>query len=319
MGPKTDHSSSEAVTDAGKTILTDSLTIPPDLAEVASVRKFVAKVATEAGFPQERVFDIAVACSEAVANAVEHSPTKGEIHVRAVLHSDRLEIEIQGPGEFQAPDRLKERGNRGLGLPLMARLADHLALFSGPEGRTFVSLTFYRPGVERKATGPVAPSFANLAEESRLLDDVLTNFPDGFYVLDDDWRVVYLNLSVLATLGKTREEVLGQRVWDALPGWNPDERRLLETTKAKRATATFDRAVKTPFGWREWTVFPVEEGLAVISRDVTRRKRDEKDLSEMQARLQADLDAMSLLQQLGTRSLVEERLEPIWERSSMPP
>ncbi len=151
---------SEAVVDAGKTILTDSLKIPPDLAQVASARQFVANVAIGAGFPEERVFDITVACSEAMANAIEHSPVKAEVTVTTLLHPDRLEVQIQGAGEFRAPNCLKERKSRGLGLPLMAKLSDHMALFSGPTGDTFVSLTFYRPGVKPQKQGAVAPSFA---------------------------------------------------------------------------------------------------------------------------------------------------------------
>ena len=139
-----------------------SIILSPHLAEVSRGRNLLAEIASQAGFPDERVFDITVACSEAMANAIEHSPVKGEVQVRIILRPDRLEAEIQGPGEFQAPDRLGSLETRGLGLPLMAKLSDHLALFSGPGGETFVNLTFYRPGVKHPEHGVVGPSFVNL-------------------------------------------------------------------------------------------------------------------------------------------------------------
>jgi PAS domain S-box-containing protein len=242
-----------------------------------------SEVATEIGFPEERVFDITVASSEAIANAIEHSPVKGAVEVRTILHSDRLEIEVQGPGEFQAPDRTGAIQTRGLGLPLMAKLSDHLALFSGPRGETFVSLTFYLPGVDITGEGAVAPSFANLAEENRLLDDVLRNFPEGFYVLDPDWRIIYLNPAVAQSLGKTPDELLGVVIWEEFPEREADSRALLERALATHSTISVTTHDQRGF-WRESTVFPVEEGLAVISRDVTERKRAEETLRESEER-----------------------------------
>ena len=164
------------------------------------------------------MFDITVACSEAMANAIEHSPVKGEVQVRTVLWPDRLEVEVQGPGEFQAPDRLKKRESRGLGLPLMAKFSDHLALFSGPAGQTFVSLTFYLPGRQPKDQDAVPPSFRNLSEEDRLLDDVLRNLPDGAVegldlkdiieppgiqsLLDDFYRLAGIPLAIIDLTGR---------------------------------------------------------------------------------------------------------------------
>jgi len=256
-----------------------SITLSPQLSEVARGRGLASEVATEIGFPEERVFDITVASSEAIANAIEHSPVKGAVEVRTILHSDRLEIEVQGPGEFQAPDRTGAIQTRGLGLPLMAKLSDHLALFSGPRGETFVSLTFYLPGVDITGEGAVAPSFANLAEENRLLDDVLRNFPEGFYVLDPDWRIIYLNPAVAQSLGKTPDELLGVVIWEEFPEREADSRALLERALATHSTISVTTHDQRGF-WRESTVFPVEEGLAVISRDVTERKRAEETLRE---------------------------------------
>ena len=256
-----------------------SITLLPSLAEVALGRAFLAEIASQAGFSGERVFDITVACSEAMANAIEHSPVKGEVQVRAVLRSDRLEVEIQGPGEFQAPDRLRGRETRGLGLPLMAKLSDHLALFAGPNGETFVSLTFYRPGVPVKAEGAVAPTFANLAEENRLLDEVLKNFPDGFCVLDPDWRLIYVNPAVVRSLGRTSDELLGTVIWEAFPEREPVARAAFERARETGSTATLTTHNARGL-WRETTAFPLAGGLAVISRDITRRVQAEEQLRE---------------------------------------
>jgi anti-sigma regulatory factor (Ser/Thr protein kinase) len=123
-----------------------SIVLSPDFAELARAREFVAEVAREAGFADPRVFDIVLVCSEAAANAIEHTPVKGTVEVSTLLYPDRLDLNVEGPGEFQTPDRLKDGGSRGLGLPLMAKLSDHLALFSAPEGGTLLTLTFYREG-----------------------------------------------------------------------------------------------------------------------------------------------------------------------------
>ena len=126
-----------------------TLALTPELAQAARGREFVAAIAREAGFSDERVFDIMVACSEAIANAIEHSAVKGQVEVQTRLHPDSMEVCIEGPGEFRAVRHSEDGRQRGLGLPLMAHLTDHLALCSGPRGGALVSLTFYYPHAER--------------------------------------------------------------------------------------------------------------------------------------------------------------------------
>ena len=287
--------------------LVRSVALSPHLSEVTHARRLIAEVACGAGFTEDRVFDIAVACSEAIANAIEHSPIKAEVWVRTVLRPDRLEVEVRGPGEFQAPNRLGAKETRGLGLPLMAKLSDHLALFSGPTGETFVSLTFYRPGAHVTHGGAVAPTFANLAEENRLLDDVLSNFPDRFYVLDQDWRFVYLNPPVASATDRTREELLGRVIWDAYPDHDREARRVLEEVRETGSPATVTAHAPSS-GWREWTVFPVEEGLAVISRDITKRKQAEA-VSES---LRFMLSEAQAIAHVGSFEYVAETGATVW-------
>ncbi len=283
-----------------------AITLRPELSEVSRGRAFLVEEATAAGFSAERVFDIAVACSEAMANAIEHSPVKGAVLVRALLYADRLEVEIEGPGEFQAPDRLKERGSRGLGLPLMAKLSDYLALFSGPDGQTFVSLTFYRPGVTPRPRSAFPPSFSNLSQENKLLDDVLRHLPDGFYVLDDDWRFLYVNPALVDPLRLSPEDLLGTVIWETFPDFDPAARSALETAKYEGSVA---RVVASSGGlWREWTAFPVEEGLAVYSRDITERRQAEQALEN----LRFVLSEAQRIAHVGSFEYVAETRTTIW-------
>jgi anti-sigma regulatory factor (Ser/Thr protein kinase)/putative methionine-R-sulfoxide reductase with GAF domain len=151
-----------------------SLNLVPELSEVSRARAFVSSVASTAGFSEEKIFDISVASSEATANAIEHSPIKGQVQVETILRPDRLEVLIQGAGEFQTPDRQKERTNRGMGLPLMAKLSDHLAMYSNPGGGTLVTLTFYLPGVDtQRQDEPLPPFIRELMADSARLESVI--------------------------------------------------------------------------------------------------------------------------------------------------
>lgn len=123
-----------------------SLGLAPELVRLADARKFVAEVAYEAGFPDSRVFDIMVACSEGMANAVEHAVGCEDILIETRTYPERLEVSIRGTGDFEMPDRSAHRGHGGLGLPLMAKLSDQLALHCRPQGGTLLTLTFHRDG-----------------------------------------------------------------------------------------------------------------------------------------------------------------------------
>jgi anti-sigma regulatory factor (Ser/Thr protein kinase) len=64
---------------------------------------------------------VVLAAWEACANAVEHPNPRneGSLHFKAELEDSRLQITISDPGTWSAE---QERGDRGLGLPLMRSL-----------------------------------------------------------------------------------------------------------------------------------------------------------------------------------------------------
>jgi PAS domain S-box-containing protein len=272
------------VAEAEKNPIARTLVLAPDLAELSRARKFAADTAAEVGFGEERSFDIVLLASEAAANAIEHAPVKGRVELRAVLYPNRLELQVKGPGEFQTPDRLQRGSTRGLGLPLMAKLSDHLALYSAPDGGTLVALTFYREGHERPQTdSPLPPGLHEVFETTDRLEAVFEAMPEGFAIFDGDLRCVYLNDAMADQSGEAKERLLGYCMSGPEDGGGPLS-EMFASAQAKRMEVS--RRLRHPHADRhsEVSVIPFAGGYAMFSRDVTARSRSEEALRESEER-----------------------------------
>jgi PAS domain S-box-containing protein len=288
------------------------VTLQPHLAEVARARQFLREIAETSGLPQERVFDVTVACSEALANAVEHSASKGQTRLKTLLYSDRLEVQVEGPGEFHPPNSGRDRSHRGLGLPLMAYLSDHLALYSGPSGGTMVNMTFYRGERPEQAEETVLPpTILELIEENELTSAIANSVPLGICVLDPGLRFRWVNPALHSfllggtdgsgTVGASLTEV-GQQI-----ARSPVIERLKGVSETGVADYFPDAAIDRPDGgqswWRGYALplfgdkdLPPHDILLVLSDETERkvheleRERLSREVSDRAAELQALLD-----------------------------
>ena len=275
--------------------LRHSFTLRIDLAEVGRARHLISELAAEAGFSEERRFDIQVACSEACANAIEHSSPGSEVVLEVLTYQDRLEVKIDGPGQFEIPAvAAKERSHRGLGLPLMAKLSDHLALYSGPRGGTLVALTFYRPGFRDERPDDVTPpSIVELLEENELVTAILGSITDEVWFADAQKRFTLANPAAFAEFGAASSE--GTAVAElaaATEVYRPDMTpRPVEEAPPLRALAgevikNQEEVVRTParagLRYRLVNAAPVKDasgeivGAVSVVRDITERKEAEE-------------------------------------------
>ena len=260
------------------------LILQPSPGESARVRAFLKALAEELGFSPERSFDIQLSVSEATANAIEHAHGSGEVRVEVKVLRGRLEVLVQGTGEFHLPAQAEGREHRGLGLPLMATLADHLALYSRAEGGTLVQLTFYLPGSQGPESS-LPPSLVELLAEHNRLEEVLANASDSFLVFDEQWRLLYVNDRGAERMGRPRAELLGEVVWELRPEFR-ERKAYDEWHRAVREQqrVTFEDYDPPLDRWFEDRAFPFTGGLAVFSRDITVRKRAELKLQQGEER-----------------------------------
>ena len=111
-------------------------TVPAVPENVASIRHSVVKLAARHGATDACQTDVALAVGEACANVVVHAYPPGDVgplivHAE-VLRASEIVITVcdQGQGMTPRPDS----PGLGLGLPLIANLADRLEIKDGDDG-----------------------------------------------------------------------------------------------------------------------------------------------------------------------------------------
>jgi PAS domain S-box-containing protein len=111
------------------------------------------------------------------------------------------------------------------------------------------------------------------------LTTTLDSITDAFYTLDSDWRFTYVNDEAERLLRRSRDELVGQALWEIFPqvvGTEID-RRFRAAVDEKRA-ANFEAFFPSERLWAEIHAYPSETGLTVYGRDVNARHREQEQL-----------------------------------------
>lgn len=119
-------------------------------------------------------------------------------------------------------------------------------------------------------------------QRAELLSDRLTtaleSMSDAFYTLSADWRFTFMNAQAEALLGRSREELLGNLVWDEFePLRNSTFEHEYRRAVTDKTTVRFIEFYPPLQKWFEVNAYPSQESLAVYFRDITEiRLRDEQ-------------------------------------------
>ncbi|MGY1640455.1 SpoIIE family protein phosphatase [Geodermatophilus sp. SYSU D00703] len=124
---------------------------------------------------------------------------------------------------------------------------------------------------------------------------VLEAMPAGFYSLDHRWRFTHVNAEAERLLGRSREELLGQVLWEAFPAATSSifEESYRDAVRTGQPV-NFDAHYPAPLdGWYELRAWPTPEGLSVYFTEVTerRRVRERAERSAQQLALLAQVSA----------------------------
>jgi len=122
---------------ASKTFVERDLSIVADLRFLRDAREWAASVAGDFGLNGEHCFQVKLAMSEAVANAIQHGSRAPEdpVHISARERGGALVFEVRDTGVFrQRNGPAEEMAERGRGLGLVALVMDEVELEPGENG-----------------------------------------------------------------------------------------------------------------------------------------------------------------------------------------
>jgi PAS domain S-box-containing protein len=103
-----------------------------------------------------------------------------------------------------------------------------------------------------------------LKERNKEITDILDSITDGFYTINHDWVITYVNSAFEEIFGIKKENAVGRMMWDVFPifygtDMHKEFTRTMESGKVYQTTALSQAANK----WLQISVYPVKDGLAI--------------------------------------------------------
>ncbi len=113
------------------------LSIDADVRRVREAREWAASAARDFGFQHDDCYQVKLAISEVVANAIQHGSSGPEDPIRMSIRAAEgaLVFEVLDTGVFVGADEVAaEMSERGRGLELVALMMDDVELTPGEQG-----------------------------------------------------------------------------------------------------------------------------------------------------------------------------------------
>lgn len=109
--------------------------------------------------------------------------------------------------------------------------------------------------------------------------DIFNLLLEGCQIISRDWKYLYVNEPILVQAKKSWEELLGKTMMEAYPGIDQTEMfGMLRSVMESRLPEKMLNEFTYPDGSRGWfqlSVHPWEDGIIILSMDVTPQKKIE--------------------------------------------
>ena len=118
------------------------------------------------------------------------------------------------------------------------------------------------------------------------LQNVLSSLRDGFFTLDRNWHFTYVNDRELELIGKSREELINATsIWEIFPDVVDSEFYYqLQRVMSERIPLQFEYYYSPWDRWYENRVYPIPDGIAILSAEISDRKYIEREREQLLAR-----------------------------------
>lgn len=136
---------------------------------------------------------------------------------------------------------------------------------------------------------------------------------DAYLGLDEDWHVTYIDEAGADLLNDSRESLLGESLWEALPEavGSPFQTQF-ERALASGEPVDFETRYEPFDTWFEVRAFPSDDGLSVYFRDITDLKEQAAEIERHRKRLSSLADAIADLHNVA--GAIEDGVERAHEQ-----
>lgn len=167
------------------------------------------------------------------------------------------------------------------------------------------------------APSPIAEEVAALLTEAGLAT-ILDGIGDGFYALDRDWRIILFNRQAERHFGRPAGEMLGHKLWELFPGARDTGlgRLFVNAMEARETVHSETESVLMGARWLSYRLFPLSDGMGVVFRDMTARKRAEEQrdllIKELEHRVK---NTLAIVQSIAAQTFRQGGVDPAVQRA----
>lgn len=150
-------------------------------------------------------------------------------------------------------------------------------------------------------------------ESEQRFHHTMNNMEEGVLLLGYDWTYQYINKAAEIQGGRPAAELLGRTVMECWPGIEAtDFFKLEQKVMQDRIPVEVEDLYTLLDGrerWFSWHIQPAEEGLLIVTMDITERKQIEADISQLNAELEKRVEERTrALKNAQEQLLRQERL-----------
>ena len=155
-----------------------------------------------------------------------------------------------------------------------------------------------------------------LLEKSAEMENMLDSITDGFYALNRNWEVTFMNKAAEQALCCSREQVMGKNLWDFFP--RSREGRFYEEYERamnERVSVHFEECYAPLAVWGSMNVYPTKDGIAVYFVDITEQKKIQEKIYNDGQNLRAIINnTRDLIWSVDRQSKIITGNQAFWDR-----
>jgi PAS domain S-box-containing protein len=119
---------------------------------------------------------------------------------------------------------------------------------------------------------------AALLESARTMTNILEKTTDGFFAVDSDWKLTYVNAAAEAIFGRKRDELIGGVLWERFPELVGSVfQENYEKAMAEKVAIEFEASDSGGKIWYDVHAYRSNGGVSVFFRDISERKKSETE------------------------------------------